>query len=102
MAASLSDLLAAAAVKVVEVELHGLTIRIRELTVEARAEFLRAHGVSVTAATAALLRYAVVGADGAPLLDEESAAQLASGSAALVQDLTSEILKVSGLSGGNE
>lgn len=94
---SAAGLLAAAALKTAEVTIGGVTVLVRELSVAARDEFLRAHADSNCAGTACILRHAVVNADGEALLDEAAAAALVASSGVFVQELVKAVLELSGL-----
>lgn len=95
---SAAQLLAAAAPRIEEATVGSATVRIRELTVAGRDEFLAAAKQGNAAAALTVVRLCVVGSDGAPMLSQEDAEVLAGQSGKFVQTLAERILKMSGLS----
>jgi len=94
-----AGLLAAAALKTSTITVRDSTLTIRELSLVGRQAFLEAHSVgSIQGATALLLHGVVCPKSNAPLLSQEQADELANASVDFVQEVTKEILKISGLS----
>jgi len=104
MSATLAELLAAAAGRTKDVEVRGIPVRIRELTIAGREAFLDAHQHGPARAVIAVVRHGVVDTLGRPLFDETSLAQLEECSADFLQELSRQVLELSGLgtSSGNE
>lgn len=94
---SAAALLAAAALRTKVVPFGDASVIIRELSVTARDEFLAAHADGSKAGVACLLRHAIVGEDGCPLLSEDLAQELMDKSGSLVQGLVKEVIELSGL-----
>lgn len=93
-----SDLFAAAALRTELVTVEGATVQIRELSLTARDAFMAAvKAEGQAAAVVSVLKHGVLNGDGAPLLTDEDAAQLAEGSPRVAEGLTREILDLSGL-----
>lgn len=93
-----SDLFAAAALRTEVVEVEGVGVQIRELSLAARDEFRdRLAESGNTAAVISLLKHGVLNGDGAPLLTDEDAAKLSDTSPRIAEALTREILSLSGL-----
>jgi hypothetical protein len=95
---NLEQLLAASAPRVTDVTVGTATVRVRELSVAGRDEFLDAAKEGNAAAAVTIVRLCVVDLSGRPLMTQEDAEKLADQSGKFVQTLAERILKMSGLS----
>jgi hypothetical protein len=95
---NLEQLLAASAPLIMEVTVGAATVRVRELSVAGRDEFLAASKEGNAAAAVTIVRLCVVDLSGRPLMTQEDAEKLAGQSGKFVQTLAEQILKMSGLS----
>lgn len=95
--ADVASLFAAAALRTKVVSIRGADVRIRELSVAARDEFLTAHNESRSAGVAVMLRHAIVDEQGNPLMSQDQAVELVGKSSAFVEPLVKEIVEFSGL-----
>lgn len=95
--ADVASLFAAAALRTKVVSIRGTDVRIRELSVAARDEFLTAHSESRSEGVAVLLFNSVLDADGNQMLTHDQARELVGQSSAFVEPLIKEIIEFSGL-----
>jgi len=95
-----AGLLAAAAIKTKKIAVRGVSLMIRELTLDGRQAFIDGlKDGQKNAAAAVILHGVVCPKTKQPILSQEQADEIAAGSGAFAQDVTQEILKFSGLSG---
>jgi hypothetical protein len=95
---SIDQLLAASAPRIEAVTVGAAKVRVRELSVAGRDEFLAASKEGNAHAAVTIVRLCVVGPDGRPMLTQEDAEAMADQSGRFVQTLAELILKMSGLS----
>lgn len=98
MIRSLSDLLAAGALKRKTITVQGQELCIRELSVEARRRFVESTNKDATSCGAVLVELCVVDPDtGAPIVPASEAAKLVELAPALVDGIAREVLALSGM-----
>jgi hypothetical protein len=98
MSNSVDDFLRHASLKRGSVKIRGQVVHIRELTVGARADFLKALEADRSRATLVLVRAGVTDADGVPLFGrDEDAERLNEAAPSVTDEISRAVLRLSGL-----